>query len=368
MMVWVASSNLVSVAVADWQAGYTIECGLRLWVSVLGLSFAFPVTVTIKNVNRKGYDATVSDQDYEEEGHLLAIGIFDTWVFEEHVALKGAVPVWVADVFGIRIPGLANFRRLNLDNISSVDSQNEGQYAEPFHIQLQEGVFTYGSSLVNATGSLNTSGSSMALHGTVIPTAIDWMETLGVHVQAEYGEPLPLFFYVPNVGSWAAGRAACQSHGGDLASIHSAEENAAVWAVVPRSTALWLGATDAASEGTWVWIDGTPFDFSNWYPGEPNNSGGNEDCALLWSGLNNSEWADDTCGAFMNSIGGVCRKQNQGGLFSLKQGKIAYGSSSVNATGSVDVSGSSMAVHGTVVPSAIDWMETLGVHVQAEYG
>jgi hypothetical protein len=72
MMVWVASSNLVGVAVADWQAGFTIECGLRLWVSVLGLSFAFPVTVTVKDVNRKGYDASMSERDYQED-HLLAI-------------------------------------------------------------------------------------------------------------------------------------------------------------------------------------------------------------------------------------------------------------------------------------------------------
>ena len=97
-------------------------------------------------------------------------------------------------------------------------------------------------SSVNARGSISFGGSSMALHGTVVPSAIDWMETLGVLVQADYGQ----------------------------------------------------------------------------FP------------------------------------------------MSLTQGTIAYGSSSVNATGSVDVSGSSMALHGTVVPSAIDWMETLGVHVQAE--
>eukprot|EP00900_Chrysochromulina_parva_P017820 jgi/Chrpa1/26039/Chrysochromulina_OHIO_Genome00026258-RA len=30
---------------------------------------------------------------------------------------------------------------------------------------------------------------------------------------------------------------------------------------------VWFGATDAASEGTWVWVDGTPFDYSNWNPG-----------------------------------------------------------------------------------------------------
>ena len=48
--------------------------------------------------------------------------------------------------------------------------------------------------------------------------------------------PLPSpFVYISSVQPWAAGRAACQSLGGDLASIHSAAENAAVRAVIPQS-------------------------------------------------------------------------------------------------------------------------------------
>eukprot|EP00900_Chrysochromulina_parva_P014020 jgi/Chrpa1/22619/Chrysochromulina_OHIO_Genome00025380-RA len=78
--------------------------------------------------------------------------------------------------------------------------------------------------------------------------------------------PPPPLIYVPTLGTWAAGRAACQALGGDLASIHSAAENAAVLAVIPQSAAPWIGATDAVSEGTWRWSDGTPWDYSNWAP------------------------------------------------------------------------------------------------------
>jgi hypothetical protein len=90
------------------------------------------------------------------------------------------------------------------------------------------------------------------------------------------------FIYISTVGSWAAGRAACQSLGGDLASIHSAAENAAVLAVVPQSTTFWIGATDAVSEGAWRWSDGTPWDY--WQPGEPNDSVFGEDCGAMWGG------------------------------------------------------------------------------------
>ena len=100
------------------------------------------------------------------------------------------------------------------------------------------------------------------------------------------------FVYVADVGSWAAGRAACQSRGGDLASIHSAAENALAFAVVPQSTSVWIGASDSAREGTWVWVDGTPFDYHNWHAGEPNQWGGNEDCVEVNS---SGKWNDCNC-------------------------------------------------------------------------
>jgi len=42
----------------------------------------------------------------------------------------------------------------------------------------------------------------------------------------------------------------------------------------------WLGGTDQAVEGTYQWIDGAPFSYTNWWNGEPNNSG-NED--FMWA-------------------------------------------------------------------------------------
>ena len=48
-------------------------------------------------------------------------------------------------------------------------------------------------------------------------------------------------------------------------------------------TNAWLGISDSGSEGTWKFTNGeraSNMVFS-WYPGEPNNSDNNEDCACL---------------------------------------------------------------------------------------
>lgn len=56
------------------------------------------------------------------------------------------------------------------------------------------------------------------------------------------------------------------------------------------------GFTNA--DGGWAWNDGTPLDFTNWEPGEPNG-GNNENCLHQYaSGL----WNDATCSDFDNLV------------------------------------------------------------------
>eukprot|EP00900_Chrysochromulina_parva_P010440 jgi/Chrpa1/19398/Chrysochromulina_OHIO_Genome00028144-RA len=239
-----------------------------------------------------------------------------------------------------------------------------GQYAEPFHIQVQEGIFTYGSSSVDATGTVDVSGSSMAVHGTVIPTAIDWMETLGVQVQAEYGDNP--FAVSLTQGTIAYGSSSVNATG----SVDVSSSSMAVHGTVIPFAIDWmetLGVHVQAEYGD------DPFAVSLTqgtiaYGSSSVNATGSVDVSSSSMAVHST--VIPTAIDWMETLGVHVQAEYGDDPYaaSLTQGTIAYGSSSVNATGTVDVSGSSMAVHGTVIPTAIDWMETLGVHVHAEYG
>lgn len=40
--------------------------------------------------------------------------------------------------------------------------------------------------------------------------------------------------------------------------------------------------TDDGSEGSWYWVDGTPFSFESWLEGQPDGLGDTENYALFW--------------------------------------------------------------------------------------
>ena len=94
--------------------------------------------------------------------------------------------------------------------------------------------------------------------------------------------------------SWSNARAAAQAlgPGWDLATIGSTEENTFVESLLNSGLSdrahFWLGATDEVTEGTWVWVDGTPWSFSDWWPGEPGNT--NDEDFLAYD-LRNGSWA-----------------------------------------------------------------------------
>jgi len=61
---------------------------------------------------------------------------------------------------------------------------------------------------------------------------------------------------------------------------------------------LWLGGSDLANENTFVWESSKkPFGYTNWYPGEPDDHQGKEDCVAMGVavGARFDHWLDLDC-------------------------------------------------------------------------
>ncbi len=77
---------------------------------------------------------------------------------------------------------------------------------------------------------------------------------------------------------WAVADQACRDFGQKLVLLRTSQANASISAVTEPYGQHWIGLTDRTVEGTFTWNNGAALSFSNWWAGEPNNYGGDEDC------------------------------------------------------------------------------------------
>ncbi|WKY06620.1 hypothetical protein Q1695_006644 [Nippostrongylus brasiliensis] len=113
----------------------------------------------------------------------------------------------------------------------------------------------------------------------------------------------------------------CQEKGGQLATIHSKEENDLLYSLSkdPSVTTatyrayIWIGLEKI--DGKFQWLDGSPVDYTNWGPGEPNNYRGEESCTqfsqltLSYGSMDPRGWNDYYC--FEEIRGYACEKNVQ---------------------------------------------------------
>ncbi|XP_042347053.1 galactose-specific lectin nattectin-like [Plectropomus leopardus] len=104
------------------------------------------------------------------------------------------------------------------------------------------------------------------------------------------------FIFFHEAREWIFGEHVCRSLGGNLASIHTPEENAFLGDYIEKVAGsrvhTWIGGTDEAQEGTWLWTDGSPFNYQSWSPGEPNNLGQEHCIEMNWREY---FWNDNQC-------------------------------------------------------------------------
>lgn len=81
--------------------------------------------------------------------------------------------------------------------------------------------------------------------------------------------------------TWKLASTYCEKAGGHLATVTSAREKAVIDTLLEDASlgVYWLGATDEEWEGGWQWITGEPFEWTDWYSGQPDNYTGSSEGA-----------------------------------------------------------------------------------------
>lgn len=140
-----------------------------------------------------------------------------------------------------------------------------------------------------------SSGCNLAAIRTALTNAGN-IELLGMN------NTCSLYFINPQFMTGPQAQAYAQTFGANLISVQSAAENADLVQALSNqgysSEVIWIGFSDATTEGSFVWYDGAPISYTNWAPGEPNDAGGVEDCTQIYP---DGSWNDLNCAGY-NSL------------------------------------------------------------------
>jgi len=133
------------------------------------------------------------------------------------------------------------------------------------------------------------------------PVRCNCISWTGKDSQQQIGESR-LRLYMEPKRTWKDAQADCLSRGGMLATIHTAEESAALKTFTDSicsfgSAVIWTGgnvvmnANSEAVEADWRWATGARMNFTNWREGTPDGRWRGEDCVErtadgLWNDVN----------------------------------------------------------------------------------
>ena len=209
----------------------------------------------------------------------------------------------------------------------SIQAYQSGDYLGYSSVSGISGSWNSSTKTLTFTGSASNSQYQTLLRSITFSTStsiassrqIDFVAGAGVSIVVDGKEHIYELKSTTNI-SWTSAKAAAAASTYDtlkgyLATITSETENTFLTSKLTGNT--WIGATDAASEGTWIWDNGpekgqqfwsgasggSPVGgrYTHWYTGEPNNANvsptGEDYGHFYYSGDQRGFWND-----FPNSL------------------------------------------------------------------
>jgi len=180
-------------------------------------------------------------------------------------------------------------------SVKSSQAQHDPSLSGQVNISVAEAVAGAANAKhwMQMQNSLRTSGSRCSNDTCVKSCEQDW-EKNGEHC----------YLWSTDKKTWTDAEDFCRKEGGHLASVHSNATFDFLWEGINRTglPIAWLGGNDLEVEGTWKWVDCSPWNLTFWARGEPSNGGGVEDCLVLGTWY---KWNDGKCGS---KLGFVCSK------------------------------------------------------------
>ena len=115
--------------------------------------------------------------------------------------------------------------------------------------------------------------------------------------------------FVDKSPTWDEALNECQSTGGNGGTLASITNKATNDFFLTIATKYSMVGGHQLTDGTWTWTDGSPWSFTNWAPGEPNNP--NE--RWLWmigpnAGGRAGKWYDGSQSGTAGTYGYICQK------------------------------------------------------------
>lgn len=106
------------------------------------------------------------------------------------------------------------------------------------------------------------------------------------------------WYFCPTSATWADAQTECAAWGTHLVDVDDAANDAWIFAEAQATVAgnWWIGLNDRSVEGAYAWDGGSDSPYANWRAGEPNDFGGNEDCAW-YAETGGGAWNDKDCSA-----------------------------------------------------------------------